>query len=117
MSVNYKILLIRDHFLSGVKLHITRFMGIIFVNLSLISFAGVTSVESQFTDNRISAGKVIYVSKLDQYKSDIPYTIQGRVCAYTQYQQALPEGMERIGNWPVEVFNSIGRFRIRDMNK
>jgi hypothetical protein len=50
----------------------------------------------------------------NQDKSDIPYTIKGRVRAYIQYQQDIPEGMERVARWPVEVFNSIGRFRIRE---
>lgn len=69
-----------------------------------------------FEDCSLIGYKVFGVGD-DQDKSDIPYSIKGRVCAYIQYQQAIPEGMERIGNWPVEVFNSIGRFRIRDMKK
>ena len=69
-----------------------------------------------FEDCSLMGYKVFGVGD-DQCKSDIPYSIKGRVCAYIQYQQTIPEGMKRIGNWPVEVFNSIGRFRIRDMNK
>lgn len=53
----------------------------------------------------------------NQDKSDIPYTIKGRVRAYIQYQQDIPEGIERVAGWPVEVFNSIGRFRIRESKK
>jgi hypothetical protein len=50
----------------------------------------------------------------NQDESDIPYTTKGRVRAYIQFQQDIPEGMERVARWPVEVFNSIGRFRIRE---
>jgi hypothetical protein len=52
----------------------------------------------------------------NQDENDIPYTTKGKVRAYIQYQQAMPEGMERVARWPVEVFNSIGRFRIREKN-
>jgi hypothetical protein len=39
--------------------------------------------------------------------TDPSYTLKGKVQAYVQFQQALPKGFERLGLWPVEVFNRI----------
>ena len=35
---------------------------------------------------------------------DITYTTKGRVQAYVQFRQALPEGFERFGLWPAALF-------------
>ena len=35
----------------------------------------------------------------------ISYTTQGKVQAYVQFKQALPEGFERLGLWPAELFS------------
>jgi len=37
----------------------------------------------------------------------ISYTTNGKVQAYVQYRQDVPAGFERLGRWPVEVFDSI----------
>jgi len=40
-------------------------------------------------------------------KGDIRYTTKGTVRAYVQFQQSVPEGFERLGLWPAEVFEAI----------
>lgn len=35
---------------------------------------------------------------------DITYTTKGKVQAYVQFRQALPEGFERLGLWPADLF-------------
>ena len=35
------------------------------------------------------------------------YSISGKVRAYVQYEQPLPKGFERLGLWPVEVFDRL----------
>lgn len=35
----------------------------------------------------------------------ISYTVQGKVQAYVQFKQAVPEGIERLGRWPTELFS------------
>ena len=35
------------------------------------------------------------------------YTIKGKVKAYVQYRQTVPEGFERINQWPAELFDRI----------
>ena len=40
-------------------------------------------------------------------KDPIRFTTKGRVRAYVQYQQDVPKGMERINQWPVELFDSL----------
>ena len=37
----------------------------------------------------------------------IGYTSRGAVQAYVQFQQGMPEGIHRLQQWPVEVFQSI----------
>jgi hypothetical protein len=37
----------------------------------------------------------------------VSYTVKGRVQAYVQFEQTVPEGMERLGLWPVQLFASI----------
>ena len=39
---------------------------------------------------------------------EVSYTTEGTARAYVQYQQAVPKGFERLGRWPVDVFDSIG---------
>jgi len=68
-----------------------------------------------FEDCTLMGYKVFGVGDT-QEKSDVPYGVKGNVRAYVQYTQAVPDGMEKLGTWPVEVFNSIGKFRIKDKN-
>ena len=37
----------------------------------------------------------------------VSYTTKGRVQAYVQFKQPLPEGFERLGLWPTELFSRI----------
>lgn len=38
---------------------------------------------------------------------DPSYSIKGEVRAYVQYEQPLPKGFQRLGLWPVEVFDRL----------
>ena len=38
---------------------------------------------------------------------EVSYALKGDVQAYVQFQQEAPEGMLRLGHWPVEVFQSL----------
>ena len=40
--------------------------------------------------------------------TDPSFTIKGKVQAYVHVQQPVPAGFERLGLWPVEVFDRIG---------
>jgi len=46
-------------------------------------------------------------------KGEISYTVKGKVQAYVQYRQSVPDGMERLRYWPVQVFDSISPDRWR----
>lgn len=35
----------------------------------------------------------------------LSYTTKGKVQAYVQFKQSVPEGFERLGKWPVELFS------------
>jgi len=37
----------------------------------------------------------------------VTYTVKGRVQAYVQYRQPVPKGFERLGLWPVDLFDRI----------
>jgi hypothetical protein len=37
----------------------------------------------------------------------LTYTVKGRTRAYVQFKQAVPEGFERLGLWPAELFSAI----------
>ena len=37
----------------------------------------------------------------------ISYSTKGRVAAYVQFQQPVPDGMERLTRWPVGVFHAL----------
>ncbi len=40
-------------------------------------------------------------------ESKATYTMKGKVQAYLQFKQSLPEGFQRIGLWPTELFYEI----------
>lgn len=40
-------------------------------------------------------------------QGDVSYSVKGRVEAYVQYRQPVPEGIERLRFWPVDVFDAI----------
>ncbi len=68
-------------------------------------------------DNCSMMGYKVFGVGDTQEKAVVPYNIQGNVEAYVQFQQTIPEGMKMSGTWPVELFNSIGKLRIKDNNK
>ena len=37
----------------------------------------------------------------------VSYTTKGKVKAYVQFKQPLPEGFERLGLWPTALFGQI----------
>jgi hypothetical protein len=39
---------------------------------------------------------------------EVSYTTQGDVRAYVQYEQSVPDGFQRLGVWPVDVFDALG---------
>ena len=41
-------------------------------------------------------------------KGKVSYTTKGRVAAYVQYRQSVPEHFERLRFWPVDVFQKAG---------
>ncbi len=40
-------------------------------------------------------------------QGDIKYTTRGDVKAYVQFQQTVPTGMQRLGAWPADVFQTL----------
>lgn len=40
-------------------------------------------------------------------KGEVKFSVSGWAEAYVQFEQALPEGIHRLGHWPAEVFGSI----------
>ncbi len=40
-------------------------------------------------------------------QGEVRYTTKGDVKAYVQFQQAVPKGMLRLGQWPAEVFQTL----------
>jgi len=40
-------------------------------------------------------------------KGEVSYRTRGDVQAYAQFQQPVPQGMHRLGHWPVEVFSTL----------
>ncbi len=37
----------------------------------------------------------------------ISYTTKGKVAAYVQFKQNVPEGFERLGQWPTDLFSQM----------
>ncbi|MBN2327938.1 MAG: alpha-L-fucosidase [Candidatus Omnitrophica bacterium] len=60
-----------------------------------------------FEDSTLMGYKVFGV-KVDKDSVDkIQYSAQGAVQAYVQFTQSVPEGFQRLGQWPVNVFQSL----------
>jgi hypothetical protein len=53
----------------------------------------------------ILAGYSIFTPGADE--KDITCATQGTVQAYVQYKQSLPEGFQRLGLWPADLFSRI----------
>jgi len=47
----------------------------------------------------------------------VSYTRKGKVQAYVQFSQTIPEGFERINLWPVHLFDQIAVPNIKDITK
>jgi hypothetical protein len=47
-------------------------------------------------------------------KEKIAYTTRGKVQAYVQFQQPVPEGFERLGAWPTALFSTIAPTEVKD---
>lgn len=58
-------------------------------------------------DTTVMGYKVFGVRVNKETAKDIGYTTKGKVQAYVQFQQEVPEGFCRLDQWPVEVFQSI----------
>ncbi len=43
----------------------------------------------------------------------VAYSTRGKVQAYVQFQQEVPKGFERLGQWPVEAFDALAPLRPR----
>ena len=83
----------------------------------IISAGKEGSLHIDFEDCKLMGYKVLGFHKVNDIpqKRNISFSVNGKVCAYVQYQQVIPEGMEGLRNWPVDLFNSIGKFRIKEM--
>jgi hypothetical protein len=61
-----------------------------------------------------STGKI---NKVDaNVKEPFTYTTKGKCRAYVEFEQAVPDGFERLGRWPVEVFEEIIPCRFHGKN-
>ena len=47
------------------------------------------------------------INKTRHWNRRVRYTTKGKVQAYVQYEQPVPKGFQRLGLWPVEVFDRI----------
>ena len=45
---------------------------------------------------------------------EISYTTTGRNVAYVQFEQSIPQGIERLGTWPTELFSSMAPPQVKD---
>ncbi|MGC9327902.1 MAG: alpha-L-fucosidase, partial [Candidatus Hinthialibacter sp.] len=60
-----------------------------------------------FEDSTLMGFKVFGV-KVDKDSADkIQYSTQGAVQAYVQFTQSVPDGFQRLGQWPVNVFQTL----------
>ena len=59
------------------------------------------------TDTTLMGYKVFGVKVDTDSENAIGYTSRGAVQAYVQFQQGMPEGIHRLQQWPVDVFQSI----------
>lgn len=58
-------------------------------------------------DSTLMGYKVFGVTVNKDTVDELGYTASGATRAYVQYQQDVPEGMLRLGHWPVEVFQDL----------
>lgn len=60
-----------------------------------------------FTDSTLMGYKVFGTKVQLGTEREIQYTTQGSCKAYVQFQQEVPVGFERLGLWPVDVFQRL----------
>ena len=60
-----------------------------------------------FEDCVLAGYKVFGVKVKKETEKDIRYTTKGSCLAYVQFQQEVPSGFHRIGNWPVDAFDEL----------
>ena len=58
-------------------------------------------------DTTMMGYKVFGVIVKKDTAGEIGYSIKGDVKAYVQFQQSVPQGIERLSGWPLDVFQSI----------
>ena len=58
-------------------------------------------------DSILMGFKVLGVRVQKDTEKEIGISTKGKVTAYVQFQQEVPNGIERIGRWPVETFAAI----------
>jgi len=61
-------------------------------------------VQMDFEDCVLAGYKVFGTGK---HTSQFSYTTKGKVQAYVQFEQPVPEGFERLGLWPVTAFDRL----------
>ena len=60
-------------------------------------------------DNTSIMGFKVFGSTVSKDSAgEIGYTTRGCVQAYVQFTQEIPDGIHRLGHWPVEIFESLG---------
>lgn len=64
-------------------------------------------LQVELEDCQLMGYKVFGVIVKKETVGDLRFTVKGEVSAYVQYQQAVPAGIKRLGQWPVELFRSI----------
>ncbi|HQK95657.1 MAG TPA: hypothetical protein PLD23_19320 [Armatimonadota bacterium] len=61
----------------------------------------------ELEDSVLMGYKVFGVIVNKDTVKDIGYTVRGNVQAYVQFQQEVPEGMYRLAQWPIDVFQTL----------
>ena len=61
-----------------------------------------------FEDCTLMGFKIFgYTREQPVHDTSISYTVKGKVAAYVEFEQPVPEGMERLRYWPVEAFANL----------
>jgi hypothetical protein len=71
-------------------------------------------VHFDFEDTTLMGYKVFGVGDKQEGENDVPFGVKGKVRAYVQFEQVVPEGMEKLGTWPVDTFEYFGKLRIKE---
>ncbi len=110
-------------FYSRIKVLNSRLITLNFSQPNGVPSTGIVNVkeDGRFLhidfDNCSMMGYKVFGIGDGQEKAVVPYDIHGKVEAYVQFQQMVPQGMIMLGTWPAELFSSIGKLRIKDGTK